>query len=73
MQRPVRSGSRAQVLNPLRISHPKIDKLDCQAQGADIFAFCEIPLMMRTVYIFIKFDAPIFVLNEYNIFLMKNQ
>ena len=30
MQRPVRSGSRAQLLNPLRISHPKIDKLACQ-------------------------------------------
>ena len=44
MQRPVRSGSRAQLLNPLRISHPKIDKLSCQAQGADIFAKGEIPL-----------------------------
>ena len=44
MQRPVRSGSRAQLLNPLRISHPKIDKLACQAQGADIFAKREIPL-----------------------------
>jgi len=30
MQRPLRSGSRAQLLNPLRISHPKIDKLACQ-------------------------------------------
>ena len=44
MQRPVRSGSRAQLLNPLRISHPKIDKLACQAQGVDIFAKGEIPL-----------------------------
>ena len=31
-------------LNPLRISHPKIDKLACQTQGADIFAIGEIPL-----------------------------
>lgn len=44
MQRPVKSGSRAQLLNPLRISHPKIDKLACQAQGADIFAKGEISL-----------------------------
>ena len=44
MQRPVRSGSRAQLLNPLRISHPKIDKPACQAQGADIFAKGEIAL-----------------------------
>ena len=44
MQRPVRSGSRAQLLNPLRISHPKIDKLACHAQGADIFTKGEISL-----------------------------
>ena len=44
MQSLLRSGSRAQLLNPLRISHPKIDKLACQAQGADIFAKDEIPL-----------------------------
>ena len=25
-------------LNPLRIPHPKIDKLACQAQGVGIFA-----------------------------------
>jgi hypothetical protein len=30
--------------NPLRIPHQKIDKLACQAQGADIFAKGEIPL-----------------------------
>ena len=30
--------------NPLRISHPKIDKLACQAKGADIFAVGEISL-----------------------------
>jgi hypothetical protein len=52
MQSPVRSGSRAQLLNPLRISHPKIDKLACQAQGADIFAIGEIPLCDATIYIF---------------------
>ena len=52
MQSPVRSGSRAQLLNPLRISHPKIDKLACQAQGADIFAKGEIPLCDATIYIF---------------------
>ena len=44
MQSSVRGGSRAQLLNPLRISHPKIDKLACQAQGADIFANGEITL-----------------------------
>ena len=44
MQRPVRSGSIAQLLNPLRISHLKIDKLACRVQGADIFAKGEIPL-----------------------------
>ena len=52
MQRPVRSSSRAQLLNPLRISHPKIDKLACQAQGADIFTLSEIPLRDATIYIF---------------------
>ena len=31
-------------LNPLRIPHPKIDKLACQAQGAGIFATGEISL-----------------------------
>ena len=30
--------------NPLRIPHPKIDKLACQAQGVGIFAKGEIPL-----------------------------
>ena len=30
--------------NPLRIPHPKIDKLACQAQGAGIFAKGEITL-----------------------------
>ena len=30
--------------NPLRIPHPKIDKLACQAQGAGIFAVGEISL-----------------------------
>ena len=30
--------------NPLRISHPKIDKLACQVQGVDILAVGEIPL-----------------------------
>ena len=44
MQSSVRSGSRAQLLNPLRISNPKIDKLACQTQGADIFAKGEITL-----------------------------
>jgi len=44
MQSPLRSGSRAQLLNSLRISHPKIDKLACQTQGADIIAKGEIPL-----------------------------
>ena len=53
MQRPVRSGSRAQLLNPLRISHPKIDKLACQTQGVDIFAKAKYLFMMRTVYIFL--------------------
>ena len=38
MQSPVRSGSRALLLDPLRISHPKFDKLACQAQRVDIFA-----------------------------------
>ncbi|MBQ8696598.1 MAG: hypothetical protein IJ519_02660 [Clostridia bacterium] len=28
--------------NPLRIPHPKIDKLACQAQGVGIFAIGEI-------------------------------
>ena len=31
--------------NPLRIPHPKIDKLACQAQGAGIFAEGEISLL----------------------------
>ena len=31
-------------LNPLRIPHPKIDKLACQAQGAGILAKGEITL-----------------------------
>ena len=52
MQSPVRSGSRAQLLNPLRISHPKIDKLACQAQGADIFA--------KAKYLY---DATVYILN----------
>ena len=30
--------------NPLRISHPKIDKLACQAKGEDILAKGEITL-----------------------------
>ena len=30
--------------NPLRIPHPKIDKLACQAQGVGIFAAGEITL-----------------------------
>jgi len=30
--------------NPLRIPHPKIDKLACQAQGVGIFAVGEITL-----------------------------
>ena len=30
--------------NPLRIPHPKIDKLACQAQGVGIFAKSEITL-----------------------------
>jgi len=30
------------LLIPLRISHPKVDKLACQTQGADIFAEGEI-------------------------------
>ena len=30
--------------NPLRIPHPKIDKLACQAQGVGIFAEGEISL-----------------------------
>ena len=50
MQRPVRSGSMsASSSNPLRISHPKIDKLACQAQGVDIFAKGEIPLFDATI------------------------
>ena len=52
MQSPVRSDSRAQLLNPLRISHPKIDKLACQAQGADIFTAGEVPLYDATIYIY---------------------
>ena len=44
MQSLLRSGSKASLLNPLRISHPKIDKLACQVQGVDIFAKGEIPL-----------------------------
>ena len=31
--------------NPLRIPHPKIDKLACQAQGVGIFAIGEISLL----------------------------
>ena len=31
--------------NPLRIPHPKIDKLACQAQGVGIFAEGEISLL----------------------------
>ncbi len=31
-------------LNPLRIPHPKIDKLACQAQGVGILAIGEISL-----------------------------
>jgi len=31
-------------LNPLRIAHPKIDKLACQAQGVGILAIGEISL-----------------------------
>ena len=31
--------------NPLRIPHPKIDKLACQAQGVGIFAKGEITLL----------------------------
>ena len=38
--------------NPLRIPHPKIDKLACQAQGAGIFAKGEITLQDATIYIF---------------------
>ena len=30
--------------NPLRIPHPKIDKLACQAQGEGILAEGEIPV-----------------------------
>ena len=51
MQSPVRSGSRVQLLNPLRIPHPKIDKLACQAQGVGIFTISEIPLCDATIYI----------------------
>ena len=32
-------------LNPLRIPHPKIDKLACQAQGVGILAVGEISLL----------------------------
>ena len=50
----VRSGSMsASSSNPLRISHPKIDKLACQARGVDIFAKGEIPLCDATIYILI--------------------
>ena len=45
MQSPVRSGSKSfSSSNPLRISNPKLDKLACQAQGADIFTEGEITL-----------------------------
>ena len=35
---------RARLANPLRIPHPKLDKLACQTQGAGIFAASEITL-----------------------------
>ena len=46
--------------NPLRIPHPKIDKLACQAQGVGIFAigeitlhdtYCDILLFIATYFI----------------------
>ena len=36
--------------NPLRIPHPKIDKLACQAQGVGILAIGEITLHMKSYY-----------------------
>ena len=44
--------------NPLRIPHPKIDKLACQAQGAGIFAKGEIPFNDAT-YIHFLFSLGI--------------
>ena len=43
---------RASSSNPLRIPHPKIDKLACQAKGEGIFAVGEITRRMHTVNIF---------------------
>jgi hypothetical protein len=43
---PVRCGSMsASSSNPLRIPHPKIDKLACQAEGVGILATGEISLL----------------------------
>ena len=71
MQRPVRSGSRAQLLNPLRISHPKIDKLACQTQGADIFAIGEIPLL-DACFAYLRYNLKsYFVIISHNFSIFK--
>ena len=36
--------------NPLRIPHPKVDKLACQAQGVGIFAKGEITLCIALLF-----------------------